>query len=791
MFNMKTVEIEWGGQTLKLETGRVARQADGAVMATLGETVVLCAVTAARSVKEGQDFFPLTVHYQEKYSAAGRIPGGFFKRERGATEKETLVSRLIDRPIRPLFPEGFYNEINVICQVMSYDGENEPDILAMVAASAALTLSGVPFMGPIAAARVGYVEGEYILNPTDEQVAAGDLDLVVAGTHDAVMMVESEAKELSEEVMLGAVMFAHRGIQKVIGAIIDLAEQAAKDPWPMAAQADLSTAKQKLRDLIGADIAAAYKVTDKSARSNLLNEARAKGKAAFADAAPQDQMAAGKLMKKLEAEIVRTAILKDGARIDGRTTTQIRPIEAIVGFLPRTHGSALFTRGETQSICTTTLGTKDAEQMIDGLNGLSYSNFMLHYNFPPYSVGEVGRFGAPGRREVGHGKLAWRALHPVLPSKEDFPYTIRVLSDITESNGSSSMATVCGGSLSMMDAGVPLKRPVSGIAMGLILEGKDFAVISDILGDEDHLGDMDFKVAGTSEGITTMQMDIKIAGITEEIMRVALHQAAEGRTHILGEMAKALDNTRTELSAYAPRIETMQIDKAKIRDIIGTGGKVIREIVATTGAKVDIDDEGLIKISSSDPAQIEAARKWISGIVEEAEVGKVYDGKVVNIVDFGAFVNFMDGLVHVSEIRNERTEKVADVLSEGMEVKVKVLEIDPRGKVRLSMRVVDQETGAELEDTRPPREERPRGDRPDRGPRRDGEGRGDRGPRREGGGGGGGDRGPRREGGGDRPPRSGGGGGYGGGRDRDSAPKDNNDDGPAPEFAPAFLTRED
>ena len=788
MFNMKTVEIEWGGQTLKLETGRVARQADGAVMATLGETVVLCAVTAARSVKEGQDFFPLTVHYQEKYSSAGRIPGGFFKRERGATEKETLVSRLIDRPIRPLFPEGFYNEINVICQVMSYDGVNEPDVLAMVAASAALTLSGVPFMGPIAAARVGYVEGEYILNPTDEQVAAGDLDLVVAGTHDAVMMVESEAKELSEDVMLGAVMFAHRGIQTVINAIIDLAEQAAKEPWAMAPQADLSAAKDKLKKLIGKDIAAAYKVTDKSKRSNLLNEARAKGKEAFADAAPQDQMAAGKLMKKLEAEIVRTAILKDGTRIDGRTTTQIRPIDAIVGFLPRTHGSALFTRGETQSICTTTLGTKDAEQMIDGLNGLSYSNFMLHYNFPPYSVGEVGRFGAPGRREVGHGKLAWRALHPVLPSKEDFPYTIRVLSDITESNGSSSMATVCGGSLSMMDAGVPLKRPVSGIAMGLILEGKDFAVISDILGDEDHLGDMDFKVAGTSEGITTMQMDIKIAGITEEIMKQALKQAAEGRTHILGEMAKALGETRGELSEFAPRIETMQIDKAKIRDIIGTGGKVIREIVATTGAKVDIDDEGLIKISSSDPAQIEAARKWISGIVEEAEVGKVYDGKVVNMVDFGAFVNFMggkDGLVHVSEIRNERTEKVTDVLSEGQAVKVKVLESDPRGKVRLSMRVVDQETGAELEDTRPPREERPRGDRPDRGPRRDGEGRGDRGPRRDGGGGGGGDRGPRRDGGGDRPPRGdSGSGGYGGGH----AAKTDNDDGPAPEFAPAFLT---
>jgi len=787
MFDTKTVSIQWGGKTLTLETGRVARQANGAVIATLGETVVLCAVTAARSVKEGQDFFPLTVHYQEKFSASGRIPGGFFKRERGATEKETLTSRLIDRPIRPLFPEGFYNEINVICQVLSYDGENEPDILAMVAASAALTISGVPFMGPIGAARVGYIDGEYILNPTLEQTKEGDLDLVVAATGGAVMMVESEAKELSEEVMLGAVQFAHKACREAVNAIIDLAEQAAKEPWEMAEQADLSAAKDKLKKLIGKDIAAAYKVTDKSKRSDLLNLARAKGKTAFADAAPQDQMAAGKLMKKLEAEIVRGAILKDGKRIDGRTTTQIRPIEAMVHFLPRTHGSALFTRGETQSICTTTLGTRDSEQMIDGLTGLSYEHFMLHYNFPPYSVGEVGRFGAPGRREVGHGKLAWRALHPVLPSKEEFPYTIRVLSDITESNGSSSMATVCGGSLSMMDAGVPLKRPVSGIAMGLILEGKDFAVLSDILGDEDHLGDMDFKVAGTSEGITTMQMDIKIAGITEEIMRVALSQAKEGRTHILGEMAKALDHTREELSAHAPRIETITIDKTKIRDVIGTGGKVIREIVATTGAKVDIDDEGVIKVSSSDSAQIDAAIKWIKGLVEEAEVGKVYDGKVVNLVDFGAFVNFMggkDGLVHVSEIRNERVEKVSDALSEGQAVKVKVLEIDPRGKVRLSMRVVDQETGAELEDTRPAREPREGGDRGDRGPRgprRDGDGgrgprgdgggRGDRGPRRDGDGG----RGPRRDGGGDRAPRgerSGGG----------------NDDGPAPEFAPAFLT---
>ena len=771
MFDIKREEIQWGNATLTLETGHVARQADGAVIATLGETVVLCAVTAARSVKEGQDFFPLTVHYQEKYSAAGRIPGGFFKRERGATEKETLVSRLIDRPIRPLFPEGFYNEINVICQVLSYDGENEPDVLAMVAASAALTLSGVPFMGPIGGARVGYIDGEYILNPTNDQVKEGELELVVAGTQDAVMMVESEAKELSEEVMLGAVMFAHRACQDVIGAIIKLAEKAAKDPWEMAEQADLSAAKDKLKKLIGKDIAAAYKLTDKSARSNALNEARAKAKAAFADAAPQDQMAANKLVKKLEAEIVRTAILKDGQRIDGRNTKQIRPIEAMVHFLPRTHGSALFTRGETQAICTTTLGTKEAEQMIDGLTGLSYERFLLHYNFPPYSVGEVGRFGAPGRREVGHGKLAWRALHPVLPTMEEFPYTIRVLSDITESNGSSSMATVCGGSLSMMDAGVPLKRPVSGIAMGLILEGKDFAVISDILGDEDHLGDMDFKVAGTSEGITSLQMDIKIAGITEEIMKVALAQANEGRAHILGEMAKALDHTREELSAHAPRIETMSVPKDKIRDIIGTGGKIIREIVATTGAKVDIDDDGTVKISSSDLDKIEAAKNWIIGIVAEAEVGKIYDGKVVNIVDFGAFVNFMggkDGLVHVSEMKNERVASPKDVVSEGQDVKVKVLEIDPRGKVRLSMRVVDQETGEELPDTRPPREPREGGDRPrgdrERGPRRDGDR--DRGPRRDGGGRG--DRGPRRERG-----------------------ESKSDDGPAPEFAPAFLTRDD
>jgi polyribonucleotide nucleotidyltransferase len=750
MFTIHKQEIEWGGRTLTLETGRIARQADGAVLATYGETVVLCAVTAAKSVKEGQDFFPLTVHYQEKYSAAGRIPGGFFKRERGATEHETLTSRLIDRPLRPLFPEGFYNEINVIAQVLSYDGENEADMVAMVAASAALCLSGVPFMGPIASARVSFNDGEYILNPTKAQVAEGRLDLVVAGTHDAVMMVESEAKELSEDEMLGAVMFAHRGIQPVIQGIIALAEKAAKDPWDLHIP-DNTEMLAQIKKAVGKDVTAAYKLTKKSARQQALSDAKAKMKPLFADKDSATQQKAGKLFKKLEGDIVRGAILKDGSRIDGRDTKTIRPIEAIVGFLPRTHGSALFTRGETQAIVTTTLGTSDAEQMIDGLDGLRYERFMLHYNFPPYSVGEVGRFGAPGRREIGHGKLAWRAVHPMLPTKEAFPYTIRVLSDITESNGSSSMATVCGASLAMMDAGVPLTRPVAGIAMGLILEGKNFAVLSDILGDEDHLGDMDFKVAGTSEGVTALQMDIKIAGITEEIMKVALEQAKAGREHILGEMAKALDSTRTEMSAHAPRIETMQVPKDKIRDVIGTGGKVIREIVATTGAKVDIEDDGTVKIASSDPEKIAAARKWIEGITMEAEVGKVYTGKVVSMVDFGAFVNFMggkDGLVHISEIKNERVANVKEVLTEGQQVKVKVLAVDERGKVRLSMRLVDQETGEEIADTRPPREGGDdRGPRSDRGPRRDG----DRGPRREGGDR---DRGPRRDDRGPRPERA-------------------------------------
>ncbi len=775
MFDIKTVSIDWGGRTLTLETGRVARQADAAVMASLGETVVLCAVTAAKSVKEGQDFFPLTVHYQEKFSAAGRIPGGFFKREARPTDHETLTSRLIDRPIRPLFPDGFYNEVNVIAQVMSYDGECEPDVLAMVAASAALTLSGVPFMGPIGAARVGHIDGQYVLNPTREQLAVSQLDLVAASTRDAVMMVESEARELSEEVMLGAVMFAQAQSRPVIDAIIRLAEQAAREPWPLAVTDDAAL-MARVRELAAADIEAAYALVSKSGRREALEAARAKVKAAFAEATGQEQMRAIKLFKKLEADIVRGAIL-EGRRIDGRGLADIRPIVGEVAVLPRAHGSALFTRGETQALVSVTLGTGDDEQMIDAIYGISHQHFLLHYNFPPYSVGEVGRFGAPGRREIGHGKLAWRAINPVLPAKADFPYTIRVISDITESNGSSSMATVCGASLALMDAGVPLKRPVSGIAMGLVLEGERFAVLSDILGDEDHLGDMDFKVAGTSEGITSLQMDIKVAGITEAIMAQALAQARQGRMHILGEMAKALGEVRHEMSAHAPRIETMTIPKEKIREVIGTGGKVIREIVAETGAKIDIEDDGTIKIASSEPGRIKAARDWIEGIVAEPEVGRIYTGKVVSLVDFGAFVNFLgarDGLVHVSEIRNERVARVSEVLSEGQQVRVKVLGVDERGKVRLSMRVVDQETGEELPDTRAPREEGERGGRGDRAPRRDGE----RGPRRDGERGERGDRASRAERG-DRPRRD----------DRDTGLRQAaREDDPAEEFVPAFLT---
>lgn len=733
MFDIQKKEVIWGGRKLTLETGRIARQADGAVLATYGETAVLCTVVGAKSVKEGQDFFPLTVHYQEKFFAAGKIPGGYFKREGRPTERETLISRLIDRPIRPLFPEGFYNEVLVICQTMSYDGENDPDIVAMVGASAALTLSGIPFLGPIGAARVAYINGEYVLNPTVEQMQESALDLVVSGTRDAVLMVESEAKELPEDVMLGAVMFGQRAAHPVIDAIIDLAEAAAKEPWVLAEKADTKAIEKALRDLVEADLRAAYAITAKSERRALIDAAKTKAVEALGE--EHGAQLIGKLLKKLEQDIVRTAILKDGKRIDGRDTKTVRPIDVQTQVLPRTHGSALFTRGETQAIVTTTLGTGDDEQMIDSLDGTRHEHFMLHYNFPSYSVGEVGRFGFQGRREIGHGKLAWRALRPVLPAKDTFPYTIRVVSDITESNGSSSMATVCGGSLAMMDAGVPLLRPVSGIAMGLILEGKDFAVLSDILGDEDHLGDMDFKVAGTEQGITALQMDIKVAGITEEIMKVALEQAHAGRAHILAKMNEALGGVRQEMSQHAPRIETIKIPKEKIREVIGTGGKVIREIVEVTGAKVDIEDDGTVKVSSSNLDQIKAALKWIEGIVAEPEVGRIYEGKVVSIVDFGAFVNFLgsrDGLVHISEIKPERVAKVADVLKEGEMVKVKVLGIDDRGKVRLSMRLVNQETGEELPDERPARESRGEGEG-------DGEGRGDRGER--------GDRGDR---GGDR-----------------------------------------
>jgi polyribonucleotide nucleotidyltransferase len=710
MFDIHKREIEWGGRTLTLETGHIARQADGAVMATYGDTTVLCTVVGARSVKPGQDFFPLTVNYTEKYYAAGKIPGGFFKREGRPTEKETLVSRLIDRPIRPLFPDGFKNEVQVICTVVSHDLENDSDIVAMIGASAALTLSGIPFLGPIGAAKVGYKDGEYILNPSIEEIKESELELSVAGTHDAVLMVESEAKELSEDIMLGAVMFGHDEMQKVIGAIIDLAEVAAKDPWELPEGPDFSATKAKIAEIAEADLRDAYGLVIKQERSKKIAEVKEKVfEALITDLEENDDLSTtvvGDLIKKLESSIVRGNILSTSKRIDGRSLDQVRSIASEVGTLPRSHGSSLFTRGETQALVVATLGTAEDEQIIDNLDGSYRSNFMLHYNFPPFSVGECGRVGFTGRREVGHGKLAWRAVNAVLPTKEDFPYTIRIVSEITESNGSSSMASVCGSSLAMMDAGVPISRPVSGIAMGLIKEGDDFAVLSDILGDEDHLGDMDFKVAGTSEGITALQMDIKITGITREIMETALEQASGGRAHILDEMNKALTGARTELSAHAPRIESFKIPSDKIREVIGTGGKVIREIVEKTGAKVNIDDDGTINIASSDGSQIEAAKEWIMGIVAEPEVGVIYKGKVVRIMDFGAFVNFMgsrDGLVHISELVEERVEKVTDVVKEGDEVFVKCLEIDGRGKVRLSMRVVDQETGEEDPDARPPK----------------------------------------------------------------------------------------
>ncbi len=714
MFREFRKEIEWGGKPLILETGKVARQADGCVIVTYGESTVLCAVVGERQPKPGLDFFPLTVHYVEKAYAAGKIPGGFFKREGRPTEKETLVSRLIDRPIRPLFVKGFKNETQVIAQVLSHDQENETDVPAMIAASAALTISGLPFMGPIGACRVGYKDGEYLLNPTLEEMAESELELMLAGTSEGVLMVESEASELSEEDMLGAVTFGHEAFQPVIQAIIELAEACAKDPIDLPAPLEGKDAlAAKVRELGEGPLRDAYKETIKQVRQEKISAAKADIVAALKadESKDQDLVSAvlGDILKSLESDIVRRDILDTGMRIDGRDTKTVRQIAVEVGVLPRAHGSALFTRGETQALVVTTLGTGQDEQIIDGLAEDYRQHFMLHYNFPPYSVGEAGRFGFTGRREVGHGKLAWRAVHPLMPEKVDFPYTVRVVSEITESNGSSSMATVCGSSLSMMDAGVPLSSPVAGIAMGLIKEDDGFAVLSDILGDEDHLGDMDFKVAGTEKGITSLQMDIKITSITREIMEVALDQARDGRLHILDEMAKGLTAAREGVSQHAPRIETISINKDKIRDVIGPGGKMIREICETTGPNVDIDDDGTVKVAAVDADAMQEAIDWIKGITAEPEVGKIYEGKVVQVVDFGAFVNYIgnkDGLVHISELADHRVDKVTDIIQEGDAVKAKLIGIDDRGKVKLSVRMVDQETGEDISD-----QVKPKGDR--------------------------------------------------------------------------------
>jgi polyribonucleotide nucleotidyltransferase len=699
MFSIHRNEIDWGGRKLVLETGRIARQADGAVLCTYGDTVVLCSVVGQRTPKPGINFFPLTVNYQEKSFAAGKIPGGFFKREGRPSEKEVLTSRLIDRPIRPLFHPSFRCETQVIATVLSHDLENDPDVVAMIGSSAALTISGIPFLGPIGAARVGYVDGKYVLNPRLEDSANSDLDLIVAGTVEGVLMVESQAKELSEEVMLGAVTFGHEAMRPVINAIIDLAEKCAKEPWALPeTPPEISATAAKLREQFEADLREAYRETVKQTRHEKIEALRKKTVEALASEAVAAEKVAG-LFHDLESDIVRGNILKTGRRIDGRDGKTVRPITAQVGVLPRAHGSALFTRGETQALVVATLGTGEDEQIIDALEGEYRENFMLHYNFPPYSVGEVGRMGSPGRREIGHGKLAWRAIRPLLPGKDDFPYTVRVVSEITESNGSSSMATVCGSSLSLMDAGVPLPRAVAGIAMGLIKEDEGFAVLSDILGDEDHLGDMDFKVAGTAQGVTSLQMDIKITSITPEIMKIALAQAQEGRLHILGEMAKAMPESRDAVSQNAPRITVINIPKDKIREVIGSGGKVIREICEVTGAKIDIEDDGTIKVAAVDAKASQAAIDWIRGIVAEPEIGVVYSGKVVKVVDFGAFVNFLgsrDGLVHISELAPQRVKTVADVVKVGDLVKVKVIGMDDRGKVKLSMKAVDQATGEDV-----------------------------------------------------------------------------------------------
>ncbi len=716
MFKEFRKELEWGGKPLIVETGKIARQADGCVIVTYGESTVLCAVVGEKQPKPGLDFFPLTVHYVEKAYAAGKIPGGFFKREGRPTEKETLVSRLIDRPIRPLFVKGFKNETQVIAQVLSHDQENETDVPAMIAASAALTISGLPFMGPIGACRVGYKNGEYLLNPTLEEMAESELELMLAGTSEGVLMVESEASELSEEIMLGAVTFGHEAFQPVIQAIIELAEACAKDPVDLPAPPEGKDAlAAKVRELGEGPLRDAYKETIKQVRQEKISAVKADIVAALEADESKDQnligAVLGDILKSLESDIVRRDILDTGMRIDGRDTKTVRQIAVEVGVLPRAHGSALFTRGETQALVVTTLGTGQDEQIIDGLADDYRQHFMLHYNFPPYSVGEAGRFGFTGRREVGHGKLAWRAVHPLMPEKAGFPYTVRVVSEITESNGSSSMATVCGASLSMMDAGVPLANPVAGIAMGLIKEDDGFAVLSDILGDEDHLGDMDFKVAGTEKGITSLQMDIKITSITKEIMEVALDQARDGRLHILDEMTKGLTAAREGVSQHAPRIETIAINKDKIRDVIGPGGKMIREICETTGTKVDIDDDGTVKVAAVDASAMQQAIDWIKGITAEPEVGKIYEGKVVKVVDFGAFVNYMgnkDGLVHISELADHRVGKVTDIIQEGDAVKAKLIGIDDRGKVKLSMRMVDQETGADISDQVKPKGERVR-----------------------------------------------------------------------------------
>jgi polyribonucleotide nucleotidyltransferase len=730
MFETQRTEIEWGGRKLVLETGRLARQSGAAVLAQYGETSVLATVVAEKEIRPGIDFFPLTVNYQEKTFAAGKIPGGYFKREGRPTEKETLTSRLIDRPIRPLFVEGFKNETQVVATVLSHDMENDPDIVALVAASAALTLSGLPFLGPIGAARVGLIDGKFVLNPMVDEMAKSDLDLVVAGTGDAVMMVESEAKELSEKQMLEAVMFGHRGFQPVIQAIIKLAEKAARDPWDFQPP-DKSKYAAKVKATAEAELRRAFAITQKQQRYQAVDTVKERVLKEFmpADADANEKVLLSDVFKGLEQEVVRGDIIRTGKRIDGRDLKTVRPIRSEVHVLPRTHGSALFTRGETQALVVATLGTGEDEQYIDALEGTRKERFLLHYNFPPYSVGETGRMGSPGRREIGHGKLAWRAVHPLMPTPEEFPYTVRVVSEITESNGSSSMASVCGSSLALMDAGVPLKRPVAGIAMGLIKEGNSFAVLSDILGDEDHLGDMDFKVAGTEKGVTSLQMDIKITGITEEIMRVALEQAAEGRLHILNEMGKALGTARTELGEHAPRIETIKIPVDKIREVIGSGGSVIREIVAESGAKIDIEDDGTIKIAASKRESIDAALARIRGITSEPEVGTIYKGKVVKIMEFGAFVNFFgakDGLVHISQLTQGRPQTVQEVVKEGQEVYVKLLGFDDRGKVRLSMKIIDQQTGKEIplpegepEEEQHHRERPPRRDRDDRPRRRE------------------------------------------------------------------------